>query len=398
MAITDTTIPTDVAPGRSDSDAGLFAADSLNGAKPASQWAIALRRLRRHKLAMAGGVILLVLYGCALFADFLAPYPYDQQNGQKSYHPPTTIHVIGSDGSLHPRPFIYDDTIVVNPETFERMFVPDTARRYPIRFFVPGEPYDLWGLIPMRRHLFGLAPETQTSDAPPRLFLFGSDLLGRDLFSRLLHGGRISLSIGLVGVLISFTIGMLVGGAAGYFSGTVDNLLMRVSEIVMMIPGLYLMLALRAAFPLSMSSVKIYLMIIIILSFIGWAGFARVIRGLVLSLRQQDFVQSAEALGASTGRIIVWHILPNTLSFAIISATLSIPGYILGESALSVIGLGIREPQASWGNMLNVAMNASVMERHPWILVPGVFIFLTIIAFNFLGDGLRDALDPKGRV
>ena len=365
--------------------------------KSMSQTALAFHRLRKHKLAMTGGVILIILYVSALFADFLAPYSYEEQNSKKSYHPPTSIHFIDAEGGWHFRPFVYDTKVKIDPVTFSRSFVEDISRRYPVTLFVRGTPYVLFGLLPMERHLFGLPVETLTMDAPARIFLFGSDLLGRDVFTRILHGGRISLSIGLVGVFITFSIGIIIGGIAGYFGGKLDNVLMRISEVFMMIPGLYLMLALRAAFPLSMSSVQIYLMIIIILSFIGWAGFARVIRGIVLSLRTQDFVQGAEALGAGTSRIIIRHILPNTFSFAIISATLSVPGYILGESALSVIGLGIREPQASWGNMLNVAMNASVMQQAPWILIPGVFIFTAIMAFNFLGDGLRDALDPKGQ-
>jgi peptide/nickel transport system permease protein len=362
-----------------------------------SQTALAFRRLRRHRLAMTGGLILIVLYTTALFADFLSPYAYDDQNSRKSYHPPTSFHLIDADGNWHLWPFVYDTTVKIDPVMFSRSFIEDTSRSYPVTIFAKSTPYDLLGLIPMERRLFGLPSETLGMDAPPRIFLFGSDLLGRDIFTRILHGARISLSIGLVGVMITFAIGMVIGGIAGYFGGKLDNVLMRVSEVFMMIPGLYLMLALRAAFPLSMSSVQIYLMIIVILSFISWAGFARVIRGIVLSLRAQDFVQGAQALGAGTGRIIIRHILPNTFSFAIISATLSIPGYILMESALSVLGLGIREPQASWGNMLNAAMNASVMQQAPWILIPGVFIFVAIMAFNFLGDGLRDALDPKGQ-
>jgi peptide/nickel transport system permease protein len=228
------------------------------------------------------------------------------------------------------------------------------------------------------------------------IFLFGTDPAGRDIFSRILYGGRISLFIGIIGVIISFTIGMLLGGISGYFGGTFDYLMMRAGEIIMMVPALFLMLALRAAFlGFTMNSVQIFFMIVLIMSFIGWAGLARVIRGMVLSIREREYILAAQALGVPTWQIIIKHILPNTFSFAIVSATLSIPGYIFWESTLSLLGLGIVEPQASWGNMLSVAQNLVVLEQYPWILIPGFFIFITVLAFNFLGDGLRDAFDPN---
>jgi peptide/nickel transport system permease protein len=264
----------------------------------------------------------------------------------------------------------------------------DTTTRYPIRFLVRGEPHRLLWLIPTDVHLFGV-------ESPGKIFLFGSDQFGRDVFSRLLYGGRISLSVGLFGILITYSLGLLMGGIAGYYGGLVDNVLMRLSEVMMSIPALYLILALRAAFPSNIRSDFLYLMIILILSLVLWASLARIIRGMVLSIRENEYVTAAEAMGMSSLRIIVRHILPNTASFVIVAATLSVPGYILGEVALSFLGAGIQEPVASWGNMLQQAQSIRVLKSFPWILVPGVFIFLTVLAFNFLGDGLRDALDPK---
>ena len=249
----------------------------------------------------------------------------------------------------------------------------------------------LWGFIPTDRHLFGLSGNP--SDA--HLYLMGGDPVGRDLFSRIVYGSRVSLTIGFAGVAIVFVIGFLVGGISGYYGGKTDWALMRFAECFMLVPGFYLMLALRSAFPIKLSSIEVYFLIITIMSFVDWAGFARVVRGMALSICQRDFVTAAKALGASDLRIIVHHVLPQTFSYAVVSLTLSIPGYILGESALSLIGLGIQDPSASWGNLLGAAMNVSDIQYHPWILLPGVFIFLAVMAFNFIGDGLRDALDPN---
>lgn len=327
-----------------------------------------------------------VLYFLMFFADFVAPYGFDNEKRALSYCPPMRVHLIGDDGRLH-WPFLYKYSYTFD-QYYNRVYIQDTSVRYPIKFFTKGNEHLLLGLIPMRTHLFGV-------DEPARIYLMGADYRGRDVFSRILYGSRVSLSIGFVGVAISFLVGMLVGGISGYFGGNTDNALMRLSEMVMMIPGFYLMLALRAAFPPGLSSVEVYLMIVLIMSFIGWAGLSRVIRGMVLSIREKEFVTAARASGESSFRIIARHILPNTLSYVIVAVTLSIPGYILGESALSLIGVGIQEPYASWGNMLSEAMTIGEIRFHPWILIPGIFIFISIMAFNFLGDGLRDAFDPR---
>ena len=342
--------------------------------------------IKKNKLAHLSLYILIVLYFLAIFADFISPYPYDKQHRDTPYHPPTQIHFFDEKGKFHLRPFVYKYELV---DPVFKVYKINKKEKYPIYFFVEGDRHYLFGIIPTNIHLFGVKKG--------KIFLLGADHLGRDIFSRLLYGGRISLSIGIVGVLVSFTIGAVIGGISGYFGGVVDNILMRLSEIIMSFPGFYLMLALRAVFPITLSSVQVYFLIVIILSFIGWAGLARVIRGMVLSIREQDFVTAAKSYGAVPLRIIVKHILPNTYSYLLISATLAIPGYILGESALSLLGLGIQEPYASWGNMLSSARNVSAIASYPWILAPGIAIFIAILAFNLLGDALRDALDPKLR-
>lgn len=341
----------------------------------------AISGLRRHKWGWRALWVIIFLFLTTIFADFLAPYGPDDQNREKSYHPPTRIHLFDEEG-LH-RPFIYN-YLLIDP-IFKR-YEPARSKRYPIRFFVRGTPYRLFGVIPMDIHLFG---------AEGRIFLLGSDLHGRDLLSRLLYGARVSLSISLMGVFISFLIGLIIGGIAGYFGGWIDNLLMRLGEIIMSIPGIYLLLGLRALFPTSLSSLEIYFLIVFVLSFIGWAGLGRVIRGMVLSIKEREYVEAARAIGSGHLRIILRHILPNTLSYTTVALTLSVPGFIIGESALSFLGLGIQEPHPSWGNMLTAAQSVRVLTTAPWILIPGVIISLTIISFNFLGDGLRDALDPR---
>ena len=341
------------------------------------------RHLRRSPLAIAGGALLALLYLLALFAPFLAPYAESDIDRTRFFHPPTSLHMRDVEGHWR-APFVYGTRSGLD-QTYER----DAAQRYPLRWFPRGARYRLFGVIPSDRHLFGVDP-------PGRIFLFGADDTGRDVWTRLLYGSQVSLTVGLVGIAISFTLGLLLGGVSGYFGGWVDTVIMRSTELLLSIPGLYLIVALRGVFPLTLPSQQTYLAIVAILSFIGWASLARVIRGMVLSLRGAEYVLAARAMGASSLRIIVRHILPNTMSFTIVAATVAVPGYILGEVILSFLGVGVQPPAASWGNMLIAARSERVLTSFPWMLLaPGLAIFLTVMAFNFFGDGLRDALDPR---
>jgi len=349
-----------------------------------SEFQIAMRTFKQNRLAILCVVIIGLLYFGAIFADFLSPYSYKNEERQYSYCSPTPIHF--SDQGKFSGPFVYGIKLTFD-QYHRRIYQEDRSVKYPLVFLNKGDQYKLLGFIPANIHLWGV-------QAPGRVYLLGADSRGRDLYSRILFGGRVSLSIGLIGVLISFSIGLLVGGISGYYGGRIDNILMRLAEMVMMVPGFYLLLALRAAVPPGFNSVQVYFAIIIILSFIGWAGLARIIRGMCLSLREREFVLAAKSIGLSDLKIIIRHILPHTLSYSIFAVMLSIPGYILGESALSLIGLGIQDPFASWGNLLSDAMSIVKIKFYPWILMPGFFIFLTVLSFNVIGDALRDALDP----
>ena len=352
---------------------------------PQSPGQLFWRQLRRSPLAVAGGSLLFVFYTSALLAPFLAAYAPETMDRSRFFHPPHAVHWFDAQGGFR-GPYVHPMTLT-SPMDLE--YVEDKSRIVPLRLFVRGARYKLFGVLPTDRHLYGVP-------APDVVFLLGADPLGRDMMSRLLHGGQISLTVGLVGIAISFTLGLLLGGVAGYFGGWVDVVIMRMTELLLTIPGLYLIIALRAVFPADLPSQQVYLAIVAILAFIAWAGLARVIRGMVLSIRRAEYVTAAEALGAGRLRIIARHILPNTMSFVIVAATISIPGYILGEVFLSFLGVGVQEPSASWGNMLIQARSLRALNSFPWLLfVPGTAIFLTVMAFNFLGDGLRDALDPR---
>jgi len=348
---------------------------------------LAWRQLRRHRVALVGGAILVGLYLLALFADVIAPYSLDFSDRTKFYHPPTVPRFIDAQGRVHWRPFVYD-TRLVDPGL--RIFAEDRTRIYPIRFFVRGEPYRLLWVIPSRLHLLGV-------EEPARLFLMGTDSFGRDLFTRILYGSRVSLIVGILVVAVTIPIGMLYGGIAGYYGGRVDNAMMRVAEIIIAFPNFYLLLTLSAVLPTNVGCTTRFYLIVLILSFIGWAGFSRLIRGFVLSLKEREYILAARAAGLDDLHIILRHVLPNTSSLVIVVASLAIPGAILGESGLSFLGLGVREPCSSWGNLLSAGANLVNLSRSPWLLFPGVFIILAVVAFNFLGDGLRDAFDPRLR-
>ncbi|MDP3980621.1 MAG: ABC transporter permease [Chlamydiota bacterium] len=345
------------------------------------------RKVMQHGAGRISFGILLLLYLGALFAEFLAPYHYDHEERKRSYCPPTRLHFYDETGQFSLRPFVYAYQYEFN-EFFERVYTVDKSKKYYLQFLIKGDPCRLWGRMRFDRHLFGV-------EESGKIYLLGADKVGRDIFSRILYGSRVSLSIGLIGAFLTLLLGLIIGAISGYFGGRTDQLIMRGCEIFLMIPGFYLMLALRTAFPTSLGSVEIYLILVLIMSFIGWAGMARVIRGLSLSLREKDYVVASRLLGRSHIYIIFRHIIPNTASYAIVATTLAIPGYILGESSLSLLGLGIQDPYASWGNLLSDAMNVSEIRYHPWILIPGLFIFVSVMAFNFLGDALRDAYDPN---
>ncbi|MGK7932545.1 MAG: ABC transporter permease [Microcystaceae cyanobacterium] len=371
------------------------------------QW----KRLSKNNLARLGATILLIFYILVIGADFFAPYGALDSQADGSLLPPTKIYLRLQQGSEQGKwigPHIYPTTQTpTNLETGKRDLVVDYSQPSPLRLFTKGTSYRLFQLklplppkfqevalipgIPVNRHLFGTIGEGKIN-------LLGTDEQARDQFSRLLFGGRVSLFIGIIGILISFPLGMIVGGISGYFGGWIDIILMRFVEVLMTIPGIYLLVAL-SGFLLAFSGLtntQRFLLIIMITSLISWTGLARVIRGQVLSLKEQEFVQAAKAMGASPWRIIIKHILPQTATYMIISATLAIPGFIVAESVLSLIGLGIQQPDPSWGNLLSLATNASILVLQPWLVwSPTLVIVLTVLSFNLLGDGLRDALDPK---
>ncbi len=347
-----------------------------------------VKQILKDKFAVFALIVLFVMYLLIAFADFFAVYKEDFSDRNMSYAPPSKIYVITPDGKLS-KPYIYNYKRSFNPETFATDYKTDRSQRYYLKLFAKGFEYKFLGIIKTDRHLFGL-------DNPNgRLYFLGADINGRDNFSRLLYGGQISLTIGFLALFISFPLGLLYGGISGYFGGIVDNIMMRVAEAIMSVPSFYLLIILAALLPANMTSTQRFTLIIVILAFIGWAGFARVVRGMVLSIKNQEFVESARSIGASSFRIITKHILPQTMSYVLVAITLSVPGYILGESGLSFLGLGIQQPDASWGNMLKEAQEYTNILYRPWLLTPGYLIFVTILSFNLIGDTIRDVLDPK---
>ena len=346
-------------------------------------------RFKRHKLALASGGFLIFLYFIAAFCEFFAPYEPNWRNPKAIFAPPQEIHVIDSKGDFHFRPFVYGYSLTINPETWVREYTQDPQQTHSIYFFAKGQKYQFWNLFSTEHHFI-------TTASGQYLHLFGTDKLGRDIFSRIIYGARISLSLGLIGVALTLVLGVLIGGLAGYVGGRIDNLIQRLIEVLQSIPTLPLWMALSAAVPVHWSPLGVYFSIIVILSFIQWTGLARVVRGRFLALREEDFVVAARLLGASQLRIITRHLLPSFLSHIITTATLAIPGMILAETALSFLGVGLRAPVVSWGVLLQQAQNFQVIVLTPWLLLPGIFVILVVIAFNLLGDGLRDAADPYG--
>ena len=355
----------------------------------ASQWQLMWWKFRKHHLAMAAGMVIVALYVVAVFCEFLAPYTLNHRQVAYAFAPPQRLQFVSDEG-VYFWPFVYGIKGVRHPETLRKFYIEDRSQRYAVRLFVRGAPYRFWGLFETDVHLFGV-------DDGGTLFLLGTDHLGRDLLSRIIYGSRISLTIGLVGVTLSFVFGLVIGVVSGYYGGWIDNLIQRGIEILRSFPSIPLWMALAAALPSSWSPLQIYMGITVVLSFIGWTGLARQVRGKILSLREEDFATAALLAGASRWRIMTRHLLPSFMSHIIVSLTLAVPGMILGETSLSFLGLGLRPPVTSWGVLLKEAQNVQAVAFQPWLLTPVIFVIITVLVFNFVGDGLRDAADPYSR-
>ena len=352
----------------------------------ASQWQLMWWRFKKHRLAIISLIVIVLFYLIAGFPEFLAINDPQMQHAPVNFMPPQPIHFDGL------KPFVYGIEGSRNPTTFAKEYVEDTEVKHYLKFFVPGYEYKLWGLFETDIHLIGL----DTDELPTPLYPLGTDRMGRDLWSRLMYGTRISLSIGLVGVIISFILGIILGGISGFYGGTVDLIIQRIIEFLRSIPTIPLWLALGAAIPLEWSVIQVYFAITVILSLIGWTGLAREVRGRLLAMREEDFILAARFSGSNEMRIILRHMIPSFLSHIIAAISLSIPAMILAETALSFLGLGLRPPAISWGILLFEAQNLQSVAGAPWLLMPGAVVILSILAFNFLGDGLRDAADPYG--
>ena len=351
----------------------------------ASQWTLMWFKLRRHRIAVISGAVLVTLYFSILISEFLAPYNLHTRHTDFIYAPPQTLNLF-HDGSFV-GPFVHGFDYYLDMTDFRRVYTPNPDKVQPLRFFCRGDGYTFWGLFESDVHLICPAEGGE-------LFLFGTDRLGRDMLSRIIYGTRISLTVGLFGILISFTLGIVIGGVSGYYGGWVDTVAQRLIEIIRSFPELPLWMALSAALPVTWNPILIYFGITVILGLLDWTGLARAVRSKLLALREEDFATAAVLMGASPSRVIGRHLLPSFLSHLIASATLSIPSMILGETALSFLGLGLRPPITSWGVLLNEAQNINVVALYPWLMLPVAPVIIIVLAFNFFGDGLRDAADP----
>jgi peptide/nickel transport system permease protein len=351
----------------------------------ASQWKIMWWKFRRHRVAVVSAVILILFYASILVSEMLSPYNLHSRDTRNIYAPPQAVHFFHEGKFVGP--FVYGFSMELNTEKMRREFRPDKGKVQPLRFFCHGDSYQFWDLVEGDLHLVCPAEDGT-------FFLFGTDRLGRDVFSRIIHGTRISLTVGLLGIAVSFMIGITLGGISGYYGGWIDTLIQRFIEMVRSFPELPLWMALSAALPVNWSPVLVYFGITIILGLLDWPGLARAVRSKLLALREEEFATAAVLMGASPARVIGRHLLPSFASHLIASLTLSVPSMILGETALSFLGLGLRPPVTSWGVLLNEAQNINVVALYPWLMLPVVPVFIVVLAFNFFGDGLRDAADP----
>jgi peptide/nickel transport system permease protein len=351
----------------------------------ATQWQLMWWKFKKHRLAVLGGIVVILFYMVALFADFFAPNTSTYYEADYVYAPPQTIQLFRDGGFA---PFVYGYKFERDPRTFRPVWEVDTEVIVPIGLFVRREPYNLLGIIPTDIHFFG------PTDPTAPFFLWGADKSGRDVFSRIIFSAQVSLSVGLVGVAISMTIGILLGGIAGLKGGQIDNLVQRTIEIIMSVPTLPIIIAIAAAVPLDWSALQVYFIITLLFAITGWTGLARVVRSKFLAVREEDYVMAAKLDGSNNRRLIITHMLPSFYSHIIASLTLALPGMIIGETALSFLGVGLRPPVVSWGVMLQEAQKVAVISEYPWLLLPAVPVIIIVLAFNFLGDGLRDAADP----
>ena len=358
----------------------------------ASQWQLMWWKFIKHKPAIVGGIIIILLYLIALFCEVVAVYDPKTYSRVHTYAPPQRIRFVDQ-GRFQIRPFVYGLDGKRNPESMRMEFTVNPERKYPLKFFASGAPYKLWGLWEGNFHLITI----DNYDGEGTLFLFGSDRMGRDVFSRIMYGGRTSMSIGLVGVFMTFAFGITIGGFSGYYGGLLDTIVQRVIEFIRSLPSIPLWMALSASLPVDWPPTKVYFAITIILSILNWTGLARVVRSQFLALREEDFVMAAVLAGASEVRIIFRHLVPAFLSHIIASITVSVPAVILSETSLSFLGLGIRPPAISWGVLLQEAQNLRAVATAPWVMAPGLFVVVVVLCYQFLGDGLRDAADPYSR-